>query len=107
MRIDGDRIVDWPSFHSVFAEAFGFPAFYGKNMDAWIDCLTCLDEPDAGMTRVHVKVGAVLSLIIENAGKLKERCPEQFEAFVECAGFVNWRRIETGDQPVLAVSFYA
>jgi RNAse (barnase) inhibitor barstar len=27
------RISDWDSFHSVFAEVFGFPDFYGRNMD--------------------------------------------------------------------------
>ena len=40
VRIDGDRIVDWDTFHNVFTEAFGFPGFYGRNMNAWIDCLT-------------------------------------------------------------------
>jgi hypothetical protein len=107
VRIDGDRILDWPSFHAVFAEAFGFPSFYGRNMDAWVDCMTCLDEPESGMTTVQVRGGTVLSLIIENAPDLKKRCPNQFEALVECAAFVNWRRIENGDQPVLALSFYA
>ncbi|MCA9610738.1 MAG: barstar family protein [Myxococcales bacterium] len=28
------RIVDWDTFHDVFAEAFGFPGFYGRNLDA-------------------------------------------------------------------------
>ncbi len=35
VRIDTNRIVDWNSFHDVFAEAFGFPDFYGRNMNAW------------------------------------------------------------------------
>lgn len=60
VRIDGDRIVDWPSFHGVFAEAFGFPDFYSQNMDAWIDCLGYLDEPEAGMTKVHAKPGVLV-----------------------------------------------
>ena len=35
IHIDTARIKDWDSFHNVFAEAFGFPGFYGRNMDAW------------------------------------------------------------------------
>lgn len=107
VRIDGRRITDWPSFHAIFAEAFGFPAFYGCNMDAWIDCLTSLDDPSSGMTKVHVKGDGALSLVIEHAAEFKQRCPEQFTALVECAAFVNWRRHEKGDSSVLAVAFYA
>lgn len=107
VRIDGHRIADWESFHDVFAEALGFPDFYGRNMNAWIDCLTYLDDPEAGMTNIHVNGGGVLTLVIENAGDLKQRCPEQFEALVECSGFVNWRRIDQGETPVLALAFYA
>ena len=107
VRIDANRILDWSTFHAVFAEAFEFPAFYGKNMDAWIDCLTYLDDPESGMTTVHVNGGGVISLVIDNAGDFKKRCPEQFAALVECAGFVNWRRVERGNPPVLALSFYA
>lgn len=33
--IPTNQITDWPSFHEVFAEALGFPSFYGKNMNAW------------------------------------------------------------------------
>ena len=35
VRIDTKRIRDWASFHDVFAEALGFPDFYGRNMVAW------------------------------------------------------------------------
>ena len=111
VRIDADRIVDWASFHEVFAEAFGFPKFYGKNMDAWIDCLSYLDDPNAGMTSIHVESGRVLSLVVEHASEFKTRCPEQFAALVECAGFVNWRVMEQNGQfpgaPLLALAFSA
>ena len=46
VRLDCDRITDWDSFHAVFAEVFGFPNFYGRNMNAWIDCMTYLDDPE-------------------------------------------------------------
>jgi len=40
VRVDATHIRDWDNFHDVFADAFGFPDFYGRNMDAWVDCMT-------------------------------------------------------------------
>ena len=75
-------------------------------MNAWIDCMTWLDDPAAGMTTVHASPGGVVALHLQNAKGLARRCPEQYVALVECAGFVNWRRIEVGERAVLALSFY-
>ena len=61
LRIDATEIVDASTFHSVFATAFGFPPYYGRNMDAWIDCLTFLDDPSSGMTSVHVAPGTAMN----------------------------------------------
>ncbi|HZV35960.1 MAG TPA: barstar family protein [Verrucomicrobiae bacterium] len=52
--IDTKRISDWNSFHSVFSEVMGSPNFYGRNMDAWIDCMTNFDD---GMTRFTIGPG--------------------------------------------------
>ena len=104
--IEGKRISDWDSFHDMFAKTFGFPSFYGRNMSAWIDCMTYLDDPEAGMTSTHVTRGDVIVLCVSNVGAFKERCPEIYDALVECSAFVNYRRIETGNPAVLALSFY-
>ncbi|MDG3003854.1 barstar family protein [Paludisphaera mucosa] len=37
VKLDTRRITDWDAFHDAFAEAFGFPEFHGRNMNAWID----------------------------------------------------------------------
>ena len=100
------QIRDWESFHDVFAKAFGFPGFYGRNMNAWIDCLTSLDEPDDGMTSVHAPKGGVLTLHLDHVEDFATRCPEIHEAILDCAAFVNYRRIEAGDDPVLALSYF-
>jgi RNAse (barnase) inhibitor barstar len=107
VRIDADAIVDWASFHDVFAQSLGFPGFYGRNLNAWIDCMTYVDDVDAGMTTVHVASGQVLTLVIENAAAFRARCPGQFAALVEDAAFVNWRRIAQGQPAVLALAFRA
>jgi len=106
VRIDTARIQNWDSFHDVFAEAFGFPDFYGRNMDAWIDCLTYLDDPAAGMSAVHVPQGGVVTLQLDGVDDFAVRCPEQYRAIVECSAFVNWRCVEHGAAPLLTLSFF-
>lgn len=105
IAIDCHRIVDRATFHDVFAAAFGFPDFYGRNMDAWIDCLTCIDDPDAGMTNVFVPAGSVLAIELIGAGDLASRSRDLYDDIVSGSSFVNWRRIEQGEPPVLALSF--
>jgi len=105
IRIDANRIVDWSSFHAMFSEVFGFPDFYGANMNAWIDCLSYLDDPDSGMTKIHIEPGETLTVIIENSRAFKERCPEQFSALVECAAFVNYRCAEKDQSALMALAF--
>jgi hypothetical protein len=74
-------------------------------MNAWIDCMSDLDDPGAGMTAVYAPPGGVVALQIDGAGDLMRRCPEQYAAIVECSAFVNWRRMEQGEAPVIALSF--
>jgi Barstar (barnase inhibitor) len=105
VSVDCAKIRDWDSFHDEFARVFGFPDFYGRNMDAWIDCMTSLDEPADGMTRIHATRGGVLTMQLENVGPLREQHPELYAAIIECAAFVNWSRIEVGESAVLAISF--
>ena len=107
-KVTGDCqfIADWSSFHEAFARVFGFPAFYGKNMSAWIDCMTSIDSPDDGMSDLPCVRGGVLTLELRNVVAFKKRCREQYEALIDGAAFVNWRRVEMGDPAVLALSFY-
>ncbi|MEO1278518.1 MAG: barstar family protein [Planctomycetota bacterium] len=106
IRIDGDQITGWSSFHDVFAEVLGFPEFYGRNMAAWVDCLTSLDCPEDGMTSIHVSPPAVLTIQIDNAAQWLRRDREMFRAMVDAVAFVNWRRIETGEPAVVCLSYH-
>ena len=105
VSVDCGKICDWDSFHDEFASAFGFPDFYGRNMNAWIDCMTSLDSPEDGMTNVHAVKGHVLTLQLENVAPFRKRHPDLFSALIQCGAFVNWRRIEVGESAVLAISF--
>jgi len=103
VRLQTKSITGWDSFHSVFAETLGFPDFYGRNMNAWIDCMTCLDDAGAGMTTVTVSPSEIFHLEVADAADFQKRAPEIFQAFIDSAAFVNWRRVEAGEQPVLAL----
>ena len=107
VTLNAAGITDESSFHEEFQGALGFPAFYGRNMSAWVDCMGYVDDPSAGMSSVSVEPGEVLVLRIESAGDFKRRCPDLWLAFLECAALVNWRRIDQGGTAVLSVAAYA
>ena len=103
VRIDASRISDWESFHDVFSSEMGFPEFYGRNMNAWIDCMTSVDEPRDGMTTIHATSKDPLTIHLDNANSMPD---EIFAGLNECAAFVNWRRIEISEPPVLTLSYW-
>jgi len=102
LRLPTERINDWQSFHEVCQEVFGFPDFYGMNMDAWIDCMSYLHE-DAGMTRFLLAEGEKMNIEIEAAEDFKARLPEVFSALDRCSSFVNERYARAGKTPVLSL----
>jgi RNAse (barnase) inhibitor barstar len=105
VKLDTRRITDWDTFHDVFAEVFGFPDYYGRNMDAWIDCMTFLDIPPYEMTTIRAPAGDVVTLQLEHVKDFAARCPAQYDAIIECSAFVNFRKIDVGERAVLALSF--
>ena len=102
VKIPVAEIHDWNSFHAVFARVLGFPSFYGCNMNAWVDCLTYVDDPEDRMTTIYAAEGNILVLDLGACSDFARRCPEQYEAILSNVGFVNYRRMEAGAKPVLA-----
>ena len=64
VRFEGAELLSFEALHDAFANKLGFPDFYGRNMDAWIDCMTNLDDP--GFSKTSVDNGTVLTVHIEN-----------------------------------------
>jgi hypothetical protein len=104
VRIDARRLTDPAGLHATLAEAFGFPPHYGKNLDALVDCLTHLDDPAAGMSRVQVFPGQVALLVIDHTEGATGSA-DQLADLLDAVAFVNWRRLEKGHPPVLAVAY--
>lgn len=99
-KLNTNQISDWESFHHLCKKEFGFPDFYGMNMNAWIDCLSYLDEND-GMSRFSLAKEEMLHIEVFDTEDFNFRLPEIFDALVECSAFVN-RRYES---PVLSLVF--
>lgn len=90
-----ERVKDWPSFHAENARLFGFPEFYGKNMNAWIDCLSNLGDED-GMCTVKLRPGEVLTLCVPRFEAFSKAHSEVCAALLACTAFVNRRYVEAG-----------
>jgi len=82
VEVPMSQIHDWGTFHDTFAQTLGFPDVYGRNMDAWIDCLTYADEDD-GMRAITVGPEEVLTLQLEDCREFRTRCPEIYQVLID------------------------
>lgn len=105
IRVDARRLTDATNLHAALSEAFGFPADYGNNLDALVDCLTHLDDLQAGMSRVQLHPGQVVLLVLDHVNGQSKRQEPQIRVLQEVAAFVNWRRLEKGQAPILALAY--
>ena len=103
LELDGQKVSDAEEFHSEFAQAFGFPDFYGRNMDAWIDCMSCLDDPVGNISSVNVEPGSTITIKITNHSYLKEIAPQLWADLLNCTEFVNERFINAASETRLAL----
>ena len=99
--VDCSRISDWDSLHDAFADALGFPAYYGRNSSAWIDCMT---YPNEECSSVSLADGETLTVHLKAVQDLKKRMPQLLSDILEMSAFVNFRRIEIGEPPILLIS---
>jgi hypothetical protein len=104
VRLDGRAITDWPSFHRESRLKFGFPDFYGGNMDAWIDCLSTLRDDD-GMAAFRLDTDETLTIEVLHSAALRRRAPHILDALEECVAAVNERYRENGEKPALELQF--
>lgn len=92
VTIELNQIKDWDSFHDVFAKAFGFPDFYGRNMNAWIDCMSDLSSSESvGMTEFKIELDENLVLKFTDVETFQTQHPEIFSSLLSCISFVNKR----------------
>lgn len=95
LTINGDDLRTWPGFHDAFAREFRFFPSYGRNLDAWIDCMSSLDE-SGGTTDFGLADDELVVLQIRDYEDFAEAAGEIAAALVACTAAVN-RRYEELD----------
>ena len=98
--LNGKDISDEASFHAQSVPAFGFPAFYGNSMDAWVDCLSYLRD-DENMTQFRLKPNEVLEIVVQDAEAMKAQAPDLLEEITFCIAGINERYEDYGEKPAL------
>jgi hypothetical protein len=98
--LDGAAITDEASFHAASQKAFGFPAFYGHSMDAWVDCLSYLRDEEA-MCAYHLGNDEVLTIEVANSAAFKQNAPDLLEEMSYLIGAINERYEDYGEKPAL------
>ena len=105
VRLQASAIHDERSLHREFALVMGFPGFYGGNWDAWIDCMSYLTFPDAGMTAFHIAADEELRVDLVGGKSLQVRCPKVLETLAECSETVNGRFKSHGERARITINF--
>lgn len=104
VRLDGATIDSWDSFHDQCTSVFGFPACYGRNMNAWIDCLTYVRDGD-DMSSFTLGRTDTLDIQILDTEAFKRQAPDVLDALVACTAAVNRRHVDAGELPALHIVF--
>ena len=100
VHLNGASITDWSSFHNACRTAFGFPDFYGNNMDAWVDCLSYLRD-DEGMSKFRLGPDEVLKIEIAGTELMRKQAPEVLGEMEFCIEAINERYADYGEKPAL------
>lgn len=100
VKLDGALLTDWEAFHTVSQEVFGFPDYYGRNISAWIDCLSYLRDDD-GMAAIRLKDDELLTIALSDSAPLQQRFPELLEELQFCVEMINERYADYGEKPAL------
>lgn len=101
--IDGNDLLSWESFHDAFARAFRFFDSYGRNMDAWIDCMSSLDEID-GVTSFALTPDEDVLIEISHFEEFTRRAGDVVFTLLGCTAFVNRRYKERNGRPRITVA---
>ena len=92
--IDGGAVPAKAELMEALAAAFKFPAYFGRNWDALLDCLRSLHEelPAAGY-----------ALVIRNSGAFLASSPKDLEDFADVAGEARAFLLEKSKTPFTVV----
>ena len=100
VQLDGRHMCDWSSFHTESQAKFGFPDFYGRNMDAWVDCLSGLRDAD-GMSSIVLAPDETLHIEVLHSDVFCTKAPHILAVMEDCVEAINERYAEDGKNQAL------
>ena len=91
IHVDCSKIVDWETFHDEFQEKMGFFDGYGRNMNAWIDCMGDMytNGEYESLSKFSLNDGDIFTLILNQSEGFIENHLDIFSGLCECISFVN------------------
>ncbi len=96
-------IYDWQDFHIASFKAFGFAGYYDNNMDAWVEGVASIIDPDGEMTGLQLPHDEVLTIEVTGTEQIIQNCPEVLLGFVEGTAAVNQRFADEGIEARIAL----
>lgn len=101
VRLKGAAFRDWESFWDACSTAFRFGSYFGRNKDAWYECMSELDQPvrEDGSSPFP---GDTLILVDYPGRALDRTVSKEIVSFLlqGCAR-VNAERVEEGESAML------
>ena len=100
------RLVDFKEeadLHAQLASFFGFPAFYGANIHALIDCWSSLRYEEDGMSNIHL--GLEEQLILQLSAYDSPSGKRWLFLLLDAVAAVNERAKEEGQVPLIYLLF--
>lgn len=92
--VDGASVPAKAELMEALASAFKFPAYFGRNWDALLDCLRSLHE--------ELPAGGYV-LVIRNSGAFLAASPKDLEDFADVAGEARTFLLEKFKTPLTVV----
>ncbi|KAA8993836.1 barstar family protein [Affinibrenneria salicis] len=108
MRVEKSITLNFSSIKTVdelydeLSLKLGFPDFFGRNIDAVIDCMFGVRYPDEGMIKVNVSEDGCLSLNIKNFSSADVKLKDSIIHIVE---YVNYKYQFKGLEPAILLCF--
>ncbi|BES86841.1 hypothetical protein PEC302107_30640 [Pectobacterium araliae] len=100
VKIDFAKIKTLDDFYNELSDLFGFPDFFGRNINALIDCLFSLRYPEDEMTKITVSTSEYLLIELYNFSLTTEEIKETLIITIEN---VSLKCKEKGQEPSIVL----
>lgn len=83
LSVDFSQVKNLDEMHDALAAAFDFPDFYGKNVNALIDCWSSLRFPEDEMSGITAEKDEVILLTVKGMSHMDQFMMNHFTIAVE------------------------